>query len=318
MYKKFTPPYPNPQFRLEFLLPKFWLTWCWLGLLRMTLYLPRKWVMWLGGWMGDQLRKRNQKRRHIVEVNLSLCFPEWSEQKRQQLLVDHFRQHVRGLLDMALVFWASPARFAKVCTFPQRDSLSALAQNNPVILVGYHLTTMDIAGTALAGFNPLVAIMKKIQNPLVNWQLWKGRTRLDKTNYHILMRDGGLRPLLRAMKNGHAGLLVPDEDYRKKSKTTVFAPFFGVQSSTLTIVSNVAKLTGAKVVLIAAQFNAKTSQYTVKISKPMQNFPSDDEQVDATALNQEMEKLIEPVMEQYMWTFRWFTTRPNGEPNPYK
>lgn len=308
-----------PRFRLEFLKPRFWGTWCYLLFLRIVMYLPRTWVMALGGFIGDQLRHRNRKRRRIAEINLGLCFPQWSERQRQQLLVEHFRQYGRSLLDMGLVLWASKARLSKVFQYPQRDWdwLSAMAQRNRIIIVTYHLTTLDIIGSMLAGFHQIVWIMKRDRNPLVNWQLWKGRKHLDTDNILLLMRDQGLRPLLRAIRNEYVCCFVPDEDFGK-SKNTVFAPFFGIQTSTLTVASRLAKLTGALVVPIAAQLHPQSGRYTFTIGTPLQNFPSTDAAADANALNQAMETLIRLAPEQYMWTFRWFKTQPHGKPNPYR
>lgn len=306
----------EPRFRLQFLRPRFWGIWGWLLLLRLSLLLPRRWVMVLGGWLGDYLRQRNHKRRRIAEINLRLCFPQWSASQRERLLVDHFRQYGRGLLDMALVLWASPARLAKVCNLPQREWLRTTMQHNRTLLVTYHLTTMDIIGSVLAGLHPSVSMMKRARNPLLTWQLWKGRIHHDTRNIKLLMRDQGLRTLVRLMKRGRACLFVPDEDFGT-SKRTVFAPFFGVQTCTLTTVSRLAKLTGALVIPGTAQLDPRSGRYTFKLGAPLENFPSNDAQADAAALNQAMETLIRLAPAQYTWTFRWFKAQPHGKPSPY-
>lgn len=306
----------EPRFHLQFLHPRFWGAWGWLLVLRIAMLLPRKSVMRVGGWLGDQLRRRNHKRRRIAEINLRLCFPQWSEAQRRQLLVEHFRQYARGLLDLGLALWASPARLNKVCSFPQRAWLCAAARQSRMIVVTYHLTTLDILGIMLAGFHPSVGMMKPVRNPLLNWQLWKARRRRDPRNMTVLMRQQGLRPLLRLMRGGRVCMFVPDEDFGE-SKNTVFAPFFGAQACTLTVVSRLAKLTGAVVVPTAAHLDPRSGRYAMTVGAPLKNFPSADAQADASALNHAMETLMRPALEQYMWTFRWFKTQPDGKPNPY-
>ena len=98
------------RFQWQFLLPKFWLTWLLLLFLWLLMFAPRTWVMGLGGWVGDQFRKRNRKRRRIVEVNLELCFPDWTNEEREALCEKHFRAYGRGLVDMGLSFWGSEKR----------------------------------------------------------------------------------------------------------------------------------------------------------------------------------------------------------------
>ena len=307
----------TPHFQPRFLAPRFWGTWCWLLGLRLSLHLPRKWVMAAGGLMGDQLRARNAKRRRFAEINLALCFPELSARERRRLLVEHFRQYGRGLLDMALVLWARPARIDALCRLERRDWLRELSRRQRVIVVAYHLTTLDMSGSILARVHPSVSMMKRDRNALLTWQLWKGRTHLDRANIRVLMRDQGLRPLVRAMRAGRVCFFIPDEDFGKY-KRSVFAPFFGMQTATLTVVSRLAKLTGACVVPSATRLDPRTGRYEMTLGEPLENFPGADAQADATALNRAMEALIRRAPAQYMWTFRWFKTRPDGGPSPYK
>ena len=306
----------EPCFQPAFLGPRFWGTWGRLLLLRMAMHLPRKWVMAAGGFIGDQVRVRNKKRRRIAEINLEMCFPELSDLHRRQMLVDHFRQHGRGLLDMALAFWGSKARLDRLCRFERYEWLREMARRHPVIVITYHLTTMDMSGSILTPVHPSVSMMNRDRNPLLTWQLWKGRTHRDKTNIRVLMRDQGLRPMVRLMKEGRICLFVPDDFGR--GGHPVFTPFFGVQTATLTVVGRLAKLTGAKVVPSAARLDPRTGRYTMTLGDPLENFPSADPTADAAALNRAMETLIRQAPEQYMWAFRWFKTRPDGAPNPYK
>ncbi len=284
------------------------------------MYLPRRWVMALGAFIGDRVRVRNQKRRHIAEINIAMCFPQLSDQQRHELLVEHFHCYGCGLLDLAVALWGSQARRDRLCQLERRDWLLDMLRRQPVIMVAYHLTTLDIGGSMLARLHPCVSMMKRERNPLLTWQLWKGRRHLDKDNLRLIMRDQGLRPLVRAMEAGHTCLFIPDEDFGASRNTahTVFTPFFGVQTSTLTVVSRLAKLTGALVLPSATRLDPRTGQYVMTVGDPLENFPGDDPAADAATLNRAMEALIRRAPAQYMWTFRWFKTRPDGAPDPYK
>ncbi len=304
-----------PRFQAAFLGPRFWATWGLMLILRITMHLPRRWVMAAGGALGDHLRRRNHKRRRIAEINLAMCFPERSAARRQRMLRSHFRQHGRGLLDMGLALWASQARIDRLCRLCHAQRLREVPPQTPIIILAYHLTTLDISGRILAGRRDFVSMMKRDRNPLLNWLLWRGRSK--KVQLKMVMRDQGLRPLLRRMKAGDSCMFIPDEDFGQK-KRAVFTPFFGVQTSTLTVVARLAQLSGARVMPCAAFLEPRTGHYEMILGQPLQNFPSADPGADAAAINRAMETLIRHAPEHYMWTFRWFKTRPDGQPNPYK
>jgi len=310
-------PAGRPRFRVAFLGPKFWPTWARLLGLRLTLLLPRPWVMAAGGCLGDFLRRRNAKRRRIAEVNLRLCFPALTKAEREALLREHFRQYGRGVLDMALVLWGSRARVDRWCALPRREELRRWMRRGPVIVVAYHQTTLDLGGGIVARAHPCVSMMKRDRNPLVTWQLWRGREHLDRANIRVLMRDQGLRPLLRELRAGRLCFFIPDEDFGL-SRHSVLAPFFGQPRATLTVVGRLARLTGATVLPSATVLDAQSGRYEMILGDALQDFPGDDAAADAAKLNLAMEALIRRAPASYMWTFRWFKTRADGAPNPYK
>jgi KDO2-lipid IV(A) lauroyltransferase len=59
------------------------------------------------------------------------------------------------------------------------------------------------------------------------------------------------------------------------------------------------------------------SGYILHIGPPLENFPSDNEVADATAINQSIEKWVREFPENYMWMHQRFRTRPPGEPPFY-
>ncbi|MGR3914362.1 MAG: lysophospholipid acyltransferase family protein [Gammaproteobacteria bacterium] len=306
---------PNPRFEWRFLLPKFWSTWALLLLLRMTLCLPRVWVMALGGFLGDCMRRRNRKRRRNAEINLAMCFPELDARARRRMVVAHFRHYGRGLLDMAMVFWSKPARLDALCTFERRDWLRGLFDRRRVIVVAYHQTTLEIGAAMLARLHSCLAMMKRDGNPLLNWHLWKGRMR-QSPDMWLVMREQGLRPVLRALQQRRPCFLVADEDFGAQARSE-FAPFFGVPTATMGVVARLARRSGARVVPCATGLDARSGRYVIRLGAPLENFPGNDARAAAAALNRAMEALIRRAPEQYMWSSRWFAHRPDGQPSPY-
>ena len=302
------------SFRAELFKPAYWGTWLLLGFLWLVMWLPRRWIMRLGAWIGDQTRLRNSKRRHIAKTNIDLCFPELSESERVDMLTEHFRCYGRGLLDIGLIMMSRKERIEK---FSEVHGIEYLTPDNPeqrVILVSYHTTTLDMCSSSMLADIELVSMMKREKNALLNWFLHRSRTRYK--NAQIFMRDQSLRGILEGMKQGRLCYLIPDEDFGE-GPNTVFAPFFGQSRATLNIVSRLARATGAMVLPAICRLDSDTGRYVTTVLPALENFPGESHEADAAAMNQAMENLIRQAPEQYLWTFRWFRTLRDGS-NPYE
>lgn len=306
---------PTVRFQARFLQPKYWGVWLMLSLLWLIMWLPRKWIMKLGAFVGDQMRLRNAKRRQIAEVNIRLCFPKLSESQQQQMVKDHFRCYGRGLVDMGLTLLGSLQRVEKYSDVVGFEHLAALSKTKKIVLITYHTTTLDMGWRLVLSDIDLVSMMKRDSNPVLNWFLYRSRTRYKKVV--VLMRDQGLRGIIEGMNNGKLCYFIPDEDFGD-GKHTVFAPFFGQPRSTLNIVSRLAKITDAMVIPSICRLIPETGRYCTTICPPLENFPSDNHVADATNMHRAMEKLILDAPEQYMWTFRWFRTHLDETPDLYK
>ena len=274
--------------------------------------LPRNISLWLGDRLGNSFRTRNHKRRKIAETNLRLCFPGLSEQQREVLLNRHFRLYGRAVIDLGLVWWGRRGRLDRLCRISGQDNLHDLvASQKPILLITPHTVGIDVAGVGLAKLAPGVSMMKRATDPLLTWLLWTGRTRFGAT---ILMRDQGLRPMVKAMRRGRVGYLMPDEDLGNDS--SLFVPFFGISTATLPVVSWLARLTAAAVLPVFIELG-ESGHYKVDIRPALDDFPSGDPHSDAARINAVFEAGIREAPEQTLWSLKWFKTRPAGESSPY-
>ena len=300
-------------FKAAFLAPKHWFTWVLFGLIGLASSLPRFISVKIGDGIGHLYRRVNAKRARIARINIGLCFPKLSEPEREQLVIDHFRYYGRSVIDFGLTWWASESRLARLIKFNNADSYLTLLKQRNVILLLPHMVGLDCGAGFAGSLHPSISMMKATGDELVNWRLWKGRTRPD--SMRVVMRSQGLRPLIRAAKKGIPCYYMPDQDFGEND-LTVFAPFFGVPSSTLTTLSAMARLANARVVPIYPIMR-EDGQYEVTFDAPLENFPSGDAVADASRVNEVVEKCISLAPAQYMWTLQWFKTRPDGAASPY-
>ncbi len=303
----------NIRFKAGFLAPKYWPTWLLFGLIALASSLPRGISVKIGDGLGLLYRRLNAKRRRIVEINLAMCFPDLSAAELEIRARDHFRYYGRSVIDFGLTWWASERRLARLIKFKNVENYLETLENNNVILLLPHMVGLDCGITYASSLRPTISMMKALNNEVVNWRLWKGRTRFKPTR--VVMRDQGLRPLVRGVKKGLACYYMPDEDFGE-SDLSVFAPFFGEQVSTLTTLSAMARLADAKVVPVYP-IMLDNGHYEVVFDAPLDDFPGGDDQADAARVNEMVERSIALAPSQYMWTLRWFKTRPDNAPSPY-
>ena len=155
--------------------------------------------------------------------------------------------------------------------------------------------------------------MIKLQgNPVVNWLLNRGRMRFG---CFLLSRTQGLRPVIRALKQGLVFMYSPDEDFGDRQ--SVFVPFFGVPTATLATLGRLAHLTNALVVPCFTRLLPGGRGYEVILKPPLEDFPNGDRTRDAARMNAVLEEGLRSMPEQYLWTFKLFKTRPGQAPSPY-
>ena len=92
-------------------------------------------------------------------------------------------------------------------------------------------------------------------------------------------------------------------------------PFYGVQAATVTSLSRLAKLGGAKVVPVVTRMTRQG--YDVEVMPAWADFPGDDLTQDAHTMNLRLQAYIDTMPSQYYWVHKRFKDRPEGEPPVY-
>lgn len=307
-----TGPYP-PPFRSEFLSPGYWVTWLGIGLLGLLALLPGGIRRGLGRLFGAVAYSYHHKRRAIVATNLEWCFPELDDAEREVLARDYFRLMAQSFLDYGVLWWGSNRRLEKMLKLEGAEHMQAAsAAGRPVILLTSHNIGLDFGAAALTRHFPSVGLVKTARNHLFDWFMAHGRTRFLGILYR---REEGMRPVLRAMKQGHAFYYLPDEDLGPEN--SIFVPFFGIQTATIDALPRLAKMSGASVLPFVTVYSPERGEYVARILPALGNFPSGDSVADTARMNHTLEAMIREAPAQYMWSMRLFQTRPDGSPPPY-
>ncbi|MGD8616139.1 MAG: LpxL/LpxP family Kdo(2)-lipid IV(A) lauroyl/palmitoleoyl acyltransferase [Gammaproteobacteria bacterium] len=297
---------------LRFLAPRFWPTWLMFGALRIVIQLPFAWQMAVGSLIGALALRLAVTRRHVAGVNLRLCFPQSSAAERERLLKAHFDALGKGVIETALCWWGRSSRLRKkVCLVGLEHLQQARAQGRGVILLSAHFTALELGGRLLALHSPFHVLYRKHRNPLFETVMQRARQRRFEK---AIPRDD-TRALIASLKAGMPVWYAPDQNHAGPQSR--FVPFFGLQASTLTATSRLARLSGASVVPFFQARLPGDAGYLLVLCPALDQFPTDDIEQDTSRINCLIEGVIREIPEQYLWVHRRFKSRPEGEAYPY-
>jgi len=307
----------RPHFSLKLLHPRHWLTWLGLGVWWLCVQLlPFRWQMALGGALGELAGKLSKRRRIITQKNIDLCFPEKSDEQKQQLYRQVMQSVGRGLFDTGIAwFWSIERLNKRIETRGQEHLQNLQDQDVGVLFMGLHFTSLEISGPGVHKDKHFLidGVYRPHHNPVYDYVQRKGRER-HGPDFEVVPRLE-VRSMVKCLRKGRALSYLPDQDYGPKH--SVFAPFFGIETAVVTAPSQLVKLGRAKVLAYRAVRKADLSGYLVEIF-PVEGYGSGDEQKDAEALSAFVEARVREYPDQYLWVHRRFKTRPDGQRDFYK
>lgn len=278
--------------------------------------LPIGVIFALGSWLGHISMHIAKSRRRITEVNLAKCFPELNHSERQALVRRNFRHTGIGMVETAIP-WLNPKRNilgrCKVEGLEHYREAQFKANQNGggIVLMGTHFTCIDIASQKLAELGDIDAMYRPNKNPVWEWLQTNGR----KNFFQSVINRHDLRQTLKRLRQGGTIWYAADQDYGRKYST--FAPFFGVQTSTITMGSRLAAKHSSQVLMLRQTRDIERRQWTLSFTPIFTNFGQGDDAMDAANLNAALEQHIRRFPDQYLWVHKRFKTRPEGEPGFY-
>ncbi|MBJ2108607.1 Kdo(2)-lipid IV(A) acyltransferase [Proteus terrae] len=303
----------SPPFKKSFLQPKYWLTWFGIGLLYILVLLPYPVIYWLGTRLGRFSKVFLKKRVQIAERNLELCFPQMPKSEREALVNKNFESVGMGLFETGMAwFWPEwrVKRWFKVSGLENVSMIQEKGQG--ILLIGIHFLTLELGARIFGIHNPGVGVYRPNDNPVMDWlQTW-GRLRSNK--FMIDRKD--VKGMIRSLKAGEIVWYAPDHDYGPRK--SVFVPLFAVDKAATTTGTYILARTSKPVLIpFTPKRLPEGKGYELIISPPVADFPVDNEENAAKAMNKVVEQEILRAPDQYMWLHRRFKTRPEGDASLY-
>jgi len=254
-----------------------------------------------------------RKRRAVAERNIEICFPEMAAGDRQALVCRHFESIGMGVIELGIAWWATDKAIDKMVELHGAEHVqAAMQQGKGVLLLSGHFAAIEMSGRPMKPmFAPMAAMYRPSKNPLIDQLMRRCRGRSTDE----LITKKSIRQLLKVLRENRLVWYAADQAYNRKG--TVLAPFFGEPAATNSAVSQIARLSGTRVVPFFPMRLENGRGYRVEALPALENFPSGDDVADAERLNKVLEQLIRRAPEQYYWVHRRFKGRPEGYPDPY-
>jgi KDO2-lipid IV(A) lauroyltransferase len=303
-------PTSNPLTQL--LGPKYWPSWFIAGMMWLITRLPYSIQLQIGALLGRLLWILARRKRHIATVNVALTFPNMSAEEQKKLLKANFRSTGIAFIEMGLAWWGNEALLKRLTHIEGLEYIQQAQQEGKgVILLGGHFTALIISGRLLSAQLPFNIVVKKLHDKVFETLMTRNRRKC----FQGIIDTTDMRGLVRSLRSKHVCWYAPDQDFGNRQ--SVFVPFMGIQTVTLTTTARLAKTTGAAVVYIDYERLPGTEGYKLTLHPPLKDFPSGDDYKDARRVNELIEQQIHKVPDQYLWVHRRFKTRPPGEPGFY-
>ncbi|AUU91657.1 MULTISPECIES: Kdo(2)-lipid IV(A) acyltransferase [Enterobacteriaceae] len=302
-----------PKFSPSLLHPRYWLTWCGIGLLWLVVQLPYPVLYRLGCGMGRLAMRLMKRRVRIAHRNLELCFPQMPEQERQEMVKKNFESVGMGLMETGMAWFWPDSRINRWVDVTGMDNTKMhFAEGKGILLIGVHFLTLELGARVFGMHIPGIGVYRPNDNPLLDWlQTW-GRLRSNKT----MIDRKDLKGMVRALKSGDVVWYAPDHDYGPRS--SVFVPFFAVeQTATTTGTWMLAKMSKACLVPFVPRRKPDGKGYELIMLEGETTPPLETAEETAAWMNKVVERCILMAPEQYMWLHRRFKTRPDGVPSRY-
>lgn len=304
-----------PEFQKAFLHPKFWGAWLGVGAFAGLAMLPPSLRDPLLGKVGRLAGRFGKSARRRAQINLLYCFPEMPEAEREAVIDEMFATAPQAMVMMAELAIKGPQKIMPRVDWHGLEIIEEIKQREEnVIFLVPHGWAVDIPAMLLASQGQKMAAMFHNQgNPLFDY-MWNTVRRRFGGRLHA--RNDGIKPFISSVRQGYWGYYLPDQDHG--AEHSEFVDFFGTYKATLPAIGRLMKVSRARVVPLFPVYNGKTHRLDIYIRPPMDDLLEADDNTIARRMNEEVENLVGPNLEQYTWILKLLKTRKEGETEPYQ
>jgi KDO2-lipid IV(A) lauroyltransferase len=289
--------------------------------------LPWSWLMRLGDGVALLWRQLDARESRVARRNLEMAYPNLLPGEREQWHRSILRTTARQALE-TLRLWTRPhADNLRLIREQHGVALfdAAIASGKGVIVAAPHHGNWELLNQWLADRTPLAILYRPPESAVGEAFLKQVRAakggQADRVT-QIRAEGPGIRQLFRRLGEGGVVGILPDQ--QPKAGDGEFAPFFGVQAFSMTLIGRLAARTGATVLFawcerVDSHAGREGPGFALHVEAAPAAVADADPKTAVAALNATVEHIARRDPAQYQWTYKRYTLRPkdSGETNPY-
>lgn len=286
-------------------------------LLFLLAYLPLAWLQGLGDFAGWLLWVAGSSRKRAALLNISRCMPELSAAEQQRIARASLAHEFKTYIESPRV-WLGPASrvMAQVKEYRNVEALDrGFARGKGLLLLTLHMGAFEAAAIPMSGIYHVGRwyAMYKPQGGLIDELSLRGRCRFG--GRPLPARIGVRKTMVPELAKNLGLYYMPDHDPPPGSG--VFAPFFGQQAHTPTLIPRVLQESGCAVVFMYGERLPQARGYVAHFMDAPDELYAHDVQASAAAMNRMLERCVRQCPEQYWWGYKRFRRQPEGAPEFY-
>jgi KDO2-lipid IV(A) lauroyltransferase len=246
----------------------------------------------------------------ITQTNVDLCFPELSPAQRKRFVRDSLAEGSCMAAELGHL-WLRPVEevLALIVEVRGEEHIRAgIERGHGVLVASPHLGAWELLGLWFAKHFPLTSLFRepRVRELEAVYSAARGRSGAS-----LFPADAsGVRALYSALARGEFAGILPDQDPGRGAGE--FVPFFGITTSTSTLVPRIAARSKAAMIFAFAERLPRGAGYCIHIRPGSPEIGGGDVEAGARALSRDVEDLVRIAPLQYMWSYKRFRTRPPG------
>ena len=279
-------------------------------------HLPLEVQRGIGTLMGRLAHLLNTREAKVARRNLEQISPELDAAERERRVGQILRATGRNAMETLRVWTRSRASNIGLVREVHGGQALAdlLAEGRGVIIAAPHYGNWELLIEYLACLAPFSLVYRVPEKKAGDVFLHLARSGPD---VHLVPAEANaMRPLWRALKAGELVGITPDQ--QPKLGGGEFAPFFGKQALTLSLIPKLAERSGAPVVFAYAE--PVHGGFEIHFEPAPAAIANADLGAATALMNQCVEQIARRDLRQYQWTYKRYSRRPpgSGETNPYR
>jgi KDO2-lipid IV(A) lauroyltransferase len=269
----------------------------------------------LGSLAGRVAQALNTREAKVARRNLEIIAPQLSASDREEGVGEILRATGRNAMETLRVWTRSRRANLRLIRATHGGALldAALAAGKGLIIAAPHFGNWELLIEVLAARAPFTLVYRVPEKPAgdVFLRLARGGSNVQL----VPAETNAMRPLWKALMDG--GMVGVTPDQQPKFGGGEFAPFFGRQALTLSLIPKLAARSGAPVLF--AWTEPVAGGFDVYFQAADEKIAGADLAAATAAMNAQVEAIACRDPNQYQWTYKRYTLRPpeSGEANPY-